>query len=48
MYVYIQTEPLLWTVGHYCPTGEFIAESDWGSKDQAAKRTHYLNGGKCE
>ncbi len=34
MYVYQQTEPELWTVGYYSPTGEWHAESD-----------HALNGG---
>jgi hypothetical protein len=47
-YVYIQSEfgeyPL-WTVGFYNPSGEWDSESDHGSKDEAAKRVHYLNGG---
>ena len=47
MYVYIRTEPQLWTVGHYVPgTDKFIPESDHSSPDEAAKRVHYLNGGK--
>lgn len=46
MWVYIKTEPQLWTVGHYDPQGKFIAESDWGSQKEAAARVHYLNGGK--
>lgn len=45
MYVYIQTETSLWTVGFYDPTGDFIAESDWGTTEEAATRVHYLNGG---
>lgn len=45
MYIYIETEPGLWTVGHYDPTGKFIPESDWPAMDDAANRVHYLNGG---
>jgi len=39
------TEPGLWTVGFYNPDGEFITDSDHDSKEDAAKRVHYLNGG---
>lgn len=46
MYVYIETEHNLWTVGFYKPDGKFSPESDWDSKEGAAKRVHYLNGGK--
>ena len=45
MYVYIRSEPGLWTVGFYDPDGEWIPESDWGSAEEAAERVHYLNGG---
>ena len=45
MYIYIESEPGLWTVGHYSPTGEFIPESDHPSSARAAERVHYLNGG---
>ena len=45
MYVYIRSEPGLWTVGFYDPNGEWVAESDWGSPEEAAARVHYLNGG---
>ena len=44
-YVYIQSEPGLWTVGFYNPDGKWNPESDWDSKEDAAKRVHYLNGG---
>lgn len=44
-YVYVKTEPGLWTVGHYHPAGDWQSESDHGSKDEAAARVHYLNGG---
>lgn len=46
MYVYIQSEPHLWTVGFYRPTdNRFITDSDHDSPGEAAKRVHYLNGG---
>jgi len=45
MFVYIQSEPGLWTVGHYDPKGHWIAESDWDSAEKAAAHCHYLNGG---
>jgi hypothetical protein len=48
MYIYIQSEPYLWTVGFYDPRGTFQPESDWGSREDAAKRVHYLNGGREE
>lgn len=44
MYVYIQSEPGLWTVGFYDPKGKWIAESDWSTTEEAAKRVAYLNG----
>ena len=48
MYVYIQSEPELWTVGHYSPAGKWIPESDHATPEKAAERVHYLNGGKEE
>ncbi len=45
MYVYIKTEANLFTVGFYKPDGKFESESDHGSRDDAAKRVNYLNGG---
>lgn len=48
MYVYIQTEPGLWTVGFYAPEGTWHTDSDHSSKESAAKQVHYLNGGKGE
>jgi hypothetical protein len=44
-YVYIQTEPKLWTVGFYAPDGKFQPESDYASPTEAAQRVRYLNGG---
>ena len=45
MYVYKKTETWLWTVGFYTPSGEWIPESDHATKESAAERVHYLNGG---
>lgn len=44
MYVYIQTEARLWTVGFYKPNGEWVSESDHATQDEAAARVAYLNG----
>ncbi len=46
MYVYIESEHNLWTVGFYSPDGKWHPESDHASKEEAAERVHYLNGGK--
>ena len=45
-YVYVQSEPTLWTVGFYEPDGEWTAESDHATPERAAARVRYLNGGK--
>lgn len=45
MFVYVRSEPNLWTVGHYSPDGKWYPESDHGSPDAAAERVHWLNGG---
>lgn len=44
MYVYVKSEPGLWTVGFYDPSGKWVAESDHTSADAAAARVHWLNG----
>jgi hypothetical protein len=44
-YVYIQSEPCLWTVGHHGPNGEWHPDSDHGSREDAGARVAYLNGG---
>ena len=46
MYVYIKSEPGLWTVGFYTPNGEWMPESDYNTSEEAAKRVAWLNGGK--
>lgn len=45
MYVYIRSEPGVYTVGFYDPTGQWHAESDFGTTVEAAARVNYLNGG---
>lgn len=45
MYVYMQSEPGLWTVGFYDPKGIWRPESDHPSTEEAAARVAYLNGG---
>jgi hypothetical protein len=44
-YVYIQSEPNLYTVGFYDPYGNWHPDSDFSSREEAANRVHYLNGG---
>jgi len=44
MYVYIQSESQLWTVGFYDPKGNWHPESDHDSPQSAAERVRYLNG----
>jgi len=45
MYVYIESEKGLWTVGFYDPQGKFHPENDFNDRDDAANRVHFLNGG---
>jgi len=45
MYVYRIMDGMF-VVGHYDPaTNKFIAEGDYTTRDEAAGRVHYLNGG---
>lgn len=44
-YVYIRSEPSLWTVGFYDPSGKWQPDSDHESPVSAATRVRYLNGG---
>ena len=47
MYVYQKfAEAGVWTVGFYDPTGQWYAESDHTTSEDAAARVHYLNGGE--
>jgi hypothetical protein len=44
MYVYIQSEPGLFTVGFYDPFGKWQPESDHQNREMAAVRVATLNG----
>lgn len=44
-WVYIKSEPGLWTVGFYDPDGKWHSDSDYKSQKDAGDRVHYLNGG---
>ena len=43
-YVYKPSEPGLFTVGYYDPSGMWMPESDHPTKEIAAERVSYLNG----
>ena len=45
MWVYIRSEPNVYTVGYYGPNGGWQSDSDHDDKEGAAARVHYLNGG---
>lgn len=44
MYVYIEPEPNLFTVGFYDPNGKWHPDSDHTDREEAAKRVSWLNG----
>jgi len=44
MYVYIESEKGLFTVGYYEPSGKWNPESDHEDSEEAAKRVSFLNG----
>lgn len=45
IWIYLRSEPGLYTVGFYDPEGKWHPESDFNRTEQAAARCHYLNGG---
>jgi len=45
MYIYEKTGSKVYTVGCYSSNKKFITETVHGSREDAAERTHYLNGG---
>jgi hypothetical protein len=45
-WLYLRSEPGLWTVGFYDPSGKWHPESEHSDSEMAARRVHYLNGGK--
>jgi hypothetical protein len=44
-WVYVRSEPGLYTVGFYDPSGTWHPDSDHTDSEAAAKRVHWLNGG---
>ena len=46
MYVYLESEKGLWTVGFFDPSGKWVPESDHTSKEEAAARVAWLNGSR--
>ena len=44
-WVYLQAEPRLFTVGFFDPAGNWQPDSDHPSRDHAASRCNFLNGG---
>jgi hypothetical protein len=47
-WVYVRSEPQLWTVGFYDPAEKWHSDSDHPSRELAAHRVHYLNGGESD
>jgi hypothetical protein len=43
-YVYVKSEPNLFTVGFYDPAGKWHSDSDHATAEEAAQRVAYLNG----
>lgn len=46
MWVYREITPGTWTVGFYSPSGEWHADGIFATKEKAAARVNYLNGGR--
>lgn len=48
MYVYgYNHTDCLWVVGFFAPDGKWNPESEWVTKEEAASRVHWLNGGQA-
>lgn len=45
MWVYKQTESGLWQAGFYAPDKQWYPDKDYSTRDEAAARVSYLNGG---
>jgi hypothetical protein len=43
-YVYVRSEPQLWTTGFYKPNGDWEPDDDFGSPSEAGNRVAFLNG----
>ena len=41
MYVYIKSEPQLWTVGFYTPSGEWVTENDYECRERRNRDESY-------
>lgn len=48
MWVILEPERGLYTVGHYDPKGKFIPLRDFSEADEACRYVHWLNGGNSE
>lgn len=46
MWVYIPQEDETFEVGFFSPDGQWFADGKYDSKEDAARRVNYLNGGK--
>ncbi len=44
MWVYVRSEPGLWTVGFFDPDGRWHSDSDHSEREDAATRVAFLNG----
>lgn len=45
MWYYKKSEPQLWTVGYDSASGDWTTDSDHDSRESAAQRVAFLNGG---
>jgi hypothetical protein len=48
VYIRVKSEPNLFTVGFYDPSGKWQTDSDHSSKEDAAERCSFLNGNRDE
>lgn len=48
VWVYLETKPGVFSVGHYKPNCRFEVESEHTSRAAAAARVNFLNGGPAE
>jgi hypothetical protein len=48
VYVYIESQKGVFTVGFYDPQKKFRPDSDHETAESAAARVHYLNGGTTD
>lgn len=45
LWLYRQTSPRSWSVGHFDAAGTWVLESEHARAESAAARVHWLNGG---